>query len=281
MGRVGALLVSIAVAAVSWRQPTAMPLRVVVSLPPQLWLVRSIGGPDVSVSALVGPGESEETYSPTDAQVSDALRARVFFRIGAGFEQAPWFRALSASGRLEVVDTRESADTRAAHDVRPGSDPHVWTSPRRLAEQGAVVAATLARLDPDQRVAYEERLRELRRELEILDAELAATLAPYRGRSFFVFHPSWGHLATDYGLRQISIEVEGKEPTDSDLTRFQELARAEHPRLLFYDAQVPARVAGAVAGTLGASPALLDPLALDVPANLRRVAAKLVESFGR
>jgi zinc transport system substrate-binding protein len=273
------LLVSITMATVSLLQASAQPTRVVVSLPPQLWLVRSIGGSQVSVSTLVDPGESEEVFSPTDAQVTEVLRARVFFRIGAGFEEAPWFRALAASGRLEIVDTRETAGTRAGGDSAPGSDPHVWTSPRRLAEHGHVVAATLGRLDPEHRAFYDENLRELRRELEILDSELTSTLAPYRGRSFFVFHPSWGHLANEYGLRQISVEVEGKEPTDRDLARLEELARAEHPRLLFCDAQVPARVAEAVARALGASPARLDPLALDVPANLRRVAAKLLESF--
>ena len=133
-------------------------LRVVVSLPPQVWLVESIGGPRVEVAALVGPGESEETYSPTDAQVSAALRARVFFRIGASFEQAPWFRALDAAERLEIVDTRDGVDLIPMHgnagpNAAPGTsspslDPHVWTSPRRLAIQARTVAATLTAARP-------------------------------------------------------------------------------------------------------------------------------------
>jgi zinc transport system substrate-binding protein len=269
-----ALLVSIAITAVSWLAPSEPPpIRVVVSLAPQLWLVQSIGGERVSVSTLVAPGESEETYSPTDAQVSEVLRARVFLRIGAGFEAAPWFRTLAASGGIDIVDAR------AGVDLLPDSDPHVWTSPRRLAAQGRIVASTLARIDPQYSDRYAERLRALQRELEILDSELIAALAPYRGRSFFSFHPSWAYLASDYGLRQIAIEAEGKEPTDRDVVRFQSLARAEGPRLLLVDAQVPARVADALAAAIGASPARLDPLAPDVPANLRRVAAKLVESF--
>jgi zinc transport system substrate-binding protein len=248
---------------------------VVVSLPPQIWLVESIGGARVSASTLVAPGESEEAYSPTDAQVSAALRARVFFRIGAGLEEAPWFRALAASGRLEIVDTREEGGLVA------GADPHIWTSPRRLAEQARVIASTLARLDPPGRELYDARLSDVVRELESLDRELASMLAPYRGKSFFVFHPSWGHLASDHGLRHISIEIEGKEPTDRDLTRFQELARDEHPRFLFVDAEVPSHVGDALAASLGASAVRLDPLAPDVPANLRKVAAELVESFAR
>ncbi|HEX2466312.1 MAG TPA: zinc ABC transporter substrate-binding protein [Thermoanaerobaculia bacterium] len=263
-------------------------LRVVVSLPPQVWLVESIGGPRVEVAALVGPGESEETYSPTDAQVSAALRASVFFRIGASFEQAPWFRALDAAERLEIADTRDGVDLITMDGSGPYTergtsgptlDPHLWTSPRRLAIQARTVAATLTRLDPSGRGLYERRLGEVTRELEALDRELAGMLESYRGRAFFVFHPTWGYLATDYGLRQIAVETEGKEPTDRDLTRLLELARVERPRVLLVEPQVPSNVAEAVAGAIGATVVRHDSLAADPPANLRSVARSLVEAF--
>ena len=281
------LTAAFAVAAVSATDHDAR-LRVVVSLPPQVWLVESIGGPRVEVAALVGPGESEETYSPTDAQVSAALRARVFFRIGASFEQAPWFRALDAAERLEIADTRDGVDLipmrgNAGPNAAPGTstslDPHVWTSPRRLTVQARTVAATLTRLDPDGRDLYDRRLVEVTRELEALDRELAALLEPYRGRAFFVFHPTWGYLANDYGLRQIAVETEGKEPTDRDLTRLLELARVERPRALLVEPQVPSNVAAAVAGAIGAAVVRHDSLAADVPATLRSVARSLAEAF--
>jgi zinc transport system substrate-binding protein len=245
---------------------------VMVSLLPQVWLVQSIGGTRVSVAALVGPGESEETYSPTDAQVSAALRGKVFFRIGTSFEQAPWFRALSSAKQLEVVDTRAGVELVAG-------DPHVWLSPRRLAIQARTVASTLSRLDPAYREHYERGLHDVVRELEILDHELASMLAPYHGRAFFVFHPSWGTFAHDYGLRQIAIEIDGKEPTDRELTRLQALARAERIRAIFVQPQITGRSAEAVAAAVGAAVVRIDPLAPDVPDNLRRVARRLVESF--
>jgi zinc transport system substrate-binding protein len=234
--------------------------------------VQSIGGPRVAVEALVGPGSSEETYSPTDAQVTAALRAKVFFRTGASFEESPWFRALAGAKQLEIVDTR------ARIELLP-LDPHVWLSPRSLAIQARTVASTLSRVDPEGRDLYERRLRHVLRELEILDLELAELLAPYRGRSFFVFHPAWGYFARDYGLRQVPIENEGNPPTDHELTRLQELARAARIRTLFVQPQIASRSAEAVASVVGATVVPLDPLASDVPANLRRTATRLVESF--
>ncbi len=282
-----AVVLSLAAAGASDQQPAR--LSVVVSLPPQVWLVESIGGPRVEVAALVGPGESEETYSPTDAQVSAALGARVFFRIGASFEQAPWFRALGAAVGLEIADTRDGVELIAMDGGAPPEtvagmpsaalDPHFWTSPRRLAIQARTMAATLTRLDPAGRELYARRSAEVARELAILDRELAATLEPYRGRAFFVFHPTWGYLAADYGLRQIAVETEGKEPADRDLTRLLEAARVERPGVLLVEPQVPSNVAAALAGAMGATVARHDSLAADVPANLRRVARSLVEGF--
>ena len=213
----------------------------------------------------------------------------MFFRIGASFEQAPWFRALGAAKRLEIADARGGVDLipiegGAGPNLEPGTpspslDPHIWTSPRRLATQARTVAATLTRLDPAGRDLYDRRLGAVTRELEALDRELAAMLEPYRGRAFFVFHPTWGYLATDYGLRQIAVEAEGKEPADSDLTRLIERARVERPRALVVEPQVPSNVAEAVAGAMGATVVRHDSLAADLPANLRRVALSLVEAF--
>jgi zinc transport system substrate-binding protein len=33
-----------------------------------------------------------------------------------------------------------------------------------------------------------------------------------KGLQFMVFHPSWGYLAHDYGLKQVPIEIQGKDP---------------------------------------------------------------------
>jgi len=263
------------------------PLAVSVSLPPQVWLVESIGGSRVTVKALVSPGDSEETYAPTDAQVTTTLRSAIFFRIGASFEEAPWFRALAAS-RLEIVDLRSGVEMLAMTDgaghghggeSAHETDPHVWTSPRRLATQARTIAATLATRDPAGRDLYERRLGDTVRELEHLDDELQSILSPHRGRAFFVFHPTWGYLASDYGLRQIAIEVEGKAPSDRDLTRLLALARMERPRALLVEPTVSGSGAAAVADAIGARVVRVDSLAPDVPQNLRRFARSLVESF--
>lgn len=263
------------------------PLRVAVSLPPQGWLVEAIGGERVEAISLVGPGDSPETYQPSDAQVSRALAAPVYFRVGAPFENGAWFGSLAAAP-LEVVDLRRGIELLSMEEGHAhgsgasgasGLDPHVWVSPRRLAVQAATVAETLAGLDADHADLYQARLEATLAELDALDRDLEGILEPVKGRAFFVFHPAWGYLADDYGLEQVAIEIEGKSPDDAALTRLQRRAREAGVTTIFVQPQTSPRAAEAVAGAIGGRVVSLDPLAADVPENLRRVAREIARSL--
>jgi zinc transport system substrate-binding protein len=217
------------------------------------------------------------------------LEARVYLRCGVPFESGPWFRALA--GELEIVDLRDGVPSRqmahfhgadgtdfSAGDT-PAVDPHIWLSPARLAIQARTVAETLQRIDPDHTARYSAGLDQVLMDLERLDVEIAGTLAPFRGRSFVVFHPSWGYFADDYGLTQLAIEIEGKEPTDAELTRIQRRARGVDVSVIFVQPQISGRSARAVADVIGARLETLDPLAPDVVANLRHAADAIVGGF--
>jgi zinc transport system substrate-binding protein len=257
-----------------------------VSVAPQAWLIERLAGPAVRVMVVVPPAASPETYQPTDLQVSRLMSALAFFRIGMPFEQGPWLAALADSGRLEIVDQRVGLDLlpldsgHPAHTGTAGdgddSDPHIWLTPRLLIDQARTAAAELARLDPPNASLYDQRLRSLEAELTTLDADLRSALAPLAGTSFFVFHPSWSYFARDYGLRQVAIELSGKDPTDAELTALARLARQAGARVIFVEPQSSGRAAEAVAEAVGARIETLDPLAFDVAATLRHTADALL-----
>lgn len=269
------------------------PARTVVatSIPPHAWLIEKIGGDAVEVHTVLRPGESPTTHQPSDLQVSRVLSSRVFFRSGTPFESGAWFRALE--GQLEIVDLRDGVATRTManhshhaegagetdHDHRGAVDPHIWLSPKRLVSQAARVAETLKRLDPAHTAEYEAHLAELTAELDGLDVWIEEILAPYRGRAFVVFHPSWGYFADDYGLRQIAIETEGKEPSDSEITAIQEQTRSLGVSVVFVQPQIAGQSASAIAGVMGARLETLDPLAPDVIANLIHVTESLASAL--
>ena len=287
------------------------PVAVAVSIAPQAWLVEQVGGERVAVTTLVEPGASPATYQPSDAQVSRLMRSAVYFRIGAPCERGPWFDAIRSSRRVEIVDLREGVGLRflprhrhgveAGHGRGPadppriadheltrgnpshprGEDPHVWLSPTRLKIQARTIATTLARIDPASGAGYRRRLGRFEEHLDVLDRELRQRLRPFSGRSFLVFHPAWGYFAADYSLRQLTLEIEGKGPTEAEMTELQKLARQEGIRVVFVQPQIRGRAAEAVAVAIAGHTEVLDPLAADVSTNLRSVAERIAASFER
>lgn len=268
-------------------------LRVAVSVPPQAWLVEQLGGEHVAVHSIISGTDSPHSYRPSDSQIAGLMRTAVFFRIGAPFERGPWFQAIRKNSRSRLVDVRQGislrdSDGRACnhpghhnHDVahQPSKDPHIWTSPRLLKVQARTVVDVLRSLDAEHRQDYEQRLDVLLQRLDELDSAIRNKLSPYQGRAFFVFHPAWSYFAEEYGLRQIAIQIEGKEPTDFELTELQRIARREGIKTVFVQPQISGQSAKAVAEVVGAELAILDPMARDIPANLRGLADMIVASF--
>ena len=277
-------------------------LTVAVSISPQAWLVGQIGGEHVEVITLVKPGDSPATYQPSDAQISRLMRASAYFRIGVPFENGRWFEAVRQAKGLEVIDTRKGIKLRMmrtrhehvhdAHDEHEhehspqeherqhgGKDPHIWLSPRLLETQAETVADALCRLDPTRADEYKMNLALVTKTLRTVDNTISRKLAPIEGKAFLIFHPSWGYFADRYGLEQIAIEVEGKAPSDHDLTELQVEARRHGAKVVFVQPQISDKSAAAVAKAVGGRTEKLDPLAADVPGNLLKAADALVESY--
>ena len=60
-------------------------------------------------------------------------------------------------------------------------------------------------------------------DLEYLHKEFTYMLSEHRGKSFLVFHPSFGYFADEYGLKQLAIETGGKEPGPFELEEIIDL----------------------------------------------------------
>ena len=260
---------------------------VFVSIPPQEYFVERIAGGRVGVEALVRPGSSPATYSPTPRQVVELGQSSLYFRIGVQFEEAFLPGIMDACPDLRVVDTRAGIELRTLkghhecdsdhHHEAGAKDPHSWLNPRMVKIQSRTIADALIAADPAGKTVYEANLAAFMDELDSLDARLAEALAPLRGKTFMVFHPAWGYFADAYGLEQVAIEVEGKDPSALQLNRIIELARAENVQAIFIQPQFSAASADAIAEAIGCAVIPIDPLARSYVENLEFV-AETIES---
>jgi len=260
-----------------------------VSILPQAYFVERVGGEQVDVSVLVGPGHSPATYEPTPKQMAELGKARLYFRIGVPFENVWMARISRANPNMKVIDTRRGIKLlpmkgydrdqteQRHHDSKVTKDPHIWLSLRLVKVQAQNICQALISEDPAHRAYYETNLRTFLHDLDKLDAEITEILKGLKARKFMVFHPAWGYFAHDYGLKQIPIEVEGKDPSARALAELIKYAKDEGIRVIFVQAQFSAKNAEAVARAIGGRIVRIDPLAKDYLYNIRKIA----ETFRR
>jgi len=248
---------------------------VVVSVLPQEYLVDRIAGDAVRVEVLIPPGASPASYEPGIAQMRALSRAALCLRVGHPrfpFEKT-WLDALLAERPdLLVIDGSAGAEALP-------NDPHVWLAPRQVERTAIRLEAALAEVLPEQREMLAAELAGFRREIDALDAEIRGILAERTGRRFLVFHPAWGRFAGAYGLEQVAIERDGKEPDPHALARHIEQARRARVKVIFVQPQFDPAGAETVAREIGARVEALDPLAYDWAGNLRHVAQALAEGL--
>ena len=140
--------------------------------------------------------------------------------------------------------------------------------------QARNILRALQEVDPAHKAVYERNFEAFEKEIEALDQELRKIFAGKRGMKFMVFHPSWGYFARAYGLTQVPVELEGKEPKPGQLKALIELAKREGIKVIFVQPQFSARSAEIIAKAIGGQVVFADPLSPDWSNNLRDQAEK-------
>lgn len=254
-------------------------IRVAVSVAPQAEIVRRIGGDRVTVESLVAPGASDEdlTLSPRKALALE--RIDLYVKVGhpAFAIEARYIDPfLARHPEIRVVDMSRGMDLITEDDHgHEGGDPHVWVAPRTVAIAARNIAASLSEIDPPHASGYRSNLERFLRDVDRLDQEIRARLAPLENgrRAFLVYHPSWGYFARQYGLEQIAIEAEGKEPGAVRLIGVIEQARRQGAEVVLVPH--PRESAQVLAEAIGGRTVIADPQSADWEETLLRVAGAL------
>jgi len=254
----------------------AEPLRVFTSVVPIQTFVQKIGAEHVDARVMVRPGFNPKTYDPTPQQISALDGAALYVRTGVPFEKAWMERIRSANPMMQVFDARDGI---ALRELEAEQDPHVWTSPPLVRHMVGRIRDKLAELDTAHAIEFARNHDAFVAELDALDAELHALLDPLPNRKFMVFHPAWGYFADTYGLTQVSIEHEGKEPGARGLAALIDQAKQEKIKVVFVQPQFDKRSATQVAQAIGGAVVAVDPLAADYVDNLRRVGRAFAQAL--
>jgi zinc transport system substrate-binding protein len=191
----------------------------------------------------------------------------------------PGVRIVDMSRGMRLLEGSGEGGHEPEDHGHEGGDPHVWVAPDTVAVAARNIAAALAEIDPAHASEYRANLRRFEADIAALDREIRAELANVRGGRFMVYHPTWGYFAHQYGLEQVAIEAEGKEPNAARLIRLIDDARRENVKVIFVQSGFPRKSAQVIADAVGGRILVADPQERDWMNNLRRVSRELKEAL--
>ncbi|MCX7981322.1 MAG: zinc ABC transporter substrate-binding protein [Syntrophales bacterium] len=254
-------------------------LSVFVTIAPQAYFVSKICGERCSVHVLIPAHMSPHVYEPTPRQIALLSEAQAYFTIGVAVEDAILPRVKKINKNLFIIPTQAGVEMRKMESAghHSGPDPHIWLDPQRVKIIAQNIQWALVRLAPDSAERFSHQLKVFLEELDRLDGQIKRLLNPLKGKKIYVFHPAFGYFADAYGLKQVPIEVEGKEPSPRYLARIISEAEKDGIRAIFTQPQFSPKGVQAIAHAVKAQVVFLDPLAFDYTNNLTKIAISIRE----
>lgn len=256
-----------------------------VSIQPQKFFLDNLVKDNFSIKTIIPEGSNPEIYDPTPSQMLEVGKCNLYFKIGFfGFENS-WLQNLQKNNpNLYIVNSSESIEpieidhVCSDHDhnhTHQGEDPHVWSSPATAKVMVQNMYKVIIEKDSLNKDFYDDNYNALMQIFNNTDSIIKAYLQNAPSKSFIIYHPSLSYYANEYGLNQLSIEQDGKQPTPSNLKTLIDLAKQENVKVVFIQEEFDKKNAETVAKEIGAKIVPLNLLAYDWDKEMIKIAKSL------
>ncbi len=252
-------------------------VNVIASIKPIHSLVASVMQGVGTPGLIVSGNNSPHTYSlkPTDAEALQ--QAQVIFWVGPELE-AFLQKPLEALGqdatqvgllkakRVTVLPARvgngfdPDIDEGEVH-VEGEMDGHIWLDPENAKVMVKVIAETLSAADPSNAGTYKANAEKTVAELDRLSAEIAATVAPAKGKGFIVFHDAYHYFENRFGVKASgAISINPENPPGAEaITALRQRISDGKVQCVFAEPQFDNKLVNVIIEGSNVKSAILDP----------------------
>jgi zinc transport system substrate-binding protein len=241
-------------------------------------VMAGIGTPDL----IVNRGASPHDYSLRPSNAASLEAADLVFWISS--ELTPWLegalKTLAADAKvIELMDAKgstvlpfregatfETHSHRHKHDedehATVNVDPHGWLDPYNGKTWLDVIATELSKIDPENTDIYFDNVSQGKTDIDAVISEIDATLAPFRGTNFIVYHDAYQYFERRFDvLAAGSISMgDVSDPSPARIAEIHQTVEELDMTCVFSEPQFnPELVATVVDGTK-ARARVIDPL---------------------
>ena len=246
-------------------------------------VMAGIGIPDL----IVDRGASPHEYSLRPSNAASLEAADLVFWISNGL--TPWLDdALNTLARnakvIELMDAKgatvlpfregatfETHSHRHKHDedghdedehATVNVDPHGWLDPYNGKIWLDVIATELSKIDPDNADIYFGNVTQGKTDIDAVISEIEATLAPFRGTDFIVYHDAYQYFEKRFDvLAAGSISLgDVSDPSPARIAEIHQTVKDLDMTCVFSEPQFNPELVATVVDGSNAKARVIDPL---------------------
>lgn len=264
------------------------PISVVASIKPIHSLVAAVMGDIGTPHLLLEAPSSAHHFTLKPSQARSLQAADIVFWVGPTMEQ-PLTKALATlapqaqtlplieSAGLVLVNFDEVAPAHEKHDKHDEHakhddhliNPHIWLDPQNAKIMLGVIAARLAKADPENASTYAANADSMAARLATLETDITSQLASYSAARFLVLHDAHVYFERRFGLRNYGAITTEPDvmPTASRVKALRDELREHRFDCIFTEPFLGQKAVALIAEGSKVSIGTLDPIASNLPAG--------------
>ncbi len=243
-------------------------INIVVSITPEVSMVKAIGGDKTDVKVMVPRGASPHTYAPKPKDMIKLSSAKLYFAIGVEFEKSWLEKFKQQNPKMKIVNLSD--------DIKKiNNNPHIWLSTDNLQTMAKEICKNLINTDKENQSYYEKNLNSYLEKLKRCKNNIIQTIKTKKNKSFMTFHPAFTYFAHEFNLTQISIEVDGKEPGLKELLKIIKEAKHNNIKTIITSPEFSDKSAKVIANELDAKVIRISPLSPDICNTIKLITNSL------
>ena len=248
--------------------------KIVTSIPPLKWIVQKIAGNDFEVISIVQPNMNHELFEPKPEDLKTLENSKVFFTYDMLPFEETIEKSLNGSDKITNVlsgvdkalflkghhhhdedkdhdhkdekhEEHEKKDHDHDHD-EDAVDPHVWFSLEIMPQVAKNIKDKLTAMYPDKKDTFEKNYNDFLAELTKFKEKITKKMSTKTKKVFMIYHPALNYFLKDYGIKEIEIESEGKEPSAQQIKEIIDEAKEHGVTTILVQPQFPKQSAEAI-----------------------------------
>lgn len=246
--------------------------------------------PNEKVEVVCSANVNPHTFDISPSQLQKLSYAKIFFHTKFPYELKIVNTLTKVKSNVVCLDVTNNVQWRTghvhsehegrhSHEHADDKDLHCWLSPENLKVISSNIYATLVKYNPAGEKAYQSNYEKWLNDLEEMDKKIKQILLPFKGKSFFVYHPAFGYFAEYYGMNEVCIEMEGKSPSPKRMQLLFAQMQKEGTKVIFIQPQFDSKPAEIIAKTIGGSVEVMNDFERDILKTFLLFAEKISVSY--